>query len=277
MQLLLETKKRVISVLLFFALFILVPTISKAENYQHLVVFGDSLSDNGIDDGNGFLRNSNGKVWPEYLAGLMAVKTLDVRAWSGATSGRGNYNTNASDWSGLLWQVKNYRPTTPLNKTLAIVQIGTNDLHDPDKKITPEQVSANVENALKQLSAKGIKNIIVWNLNTTVVSPGYTDKQYEWYEYYKDKKDTATEQYIKFNHLIKNTVNQLNSHQQSTNILLFDANVALTEIAKKFENTTTPWRDTKYYPKENGWFWFDHWHYMTETHKYIADYLFQLI
>jgi lysophospholipase L1-like esterase len=268
-------KKSALSIMIFIALFIFGPGISHAIEFQHLVVFGDSLSDNGIDDGHGFLRYSNGKVWPEYLAERMGVKTLEVRAWSGAMSGMGNYNSNAKDWSGLSWQVQEFTPATTMENTLIIVQIGTNDLHDPDMKITPAQVVDNVVKVLKQLSSKGAKNIILWNLNTTLVSPGYTDKKYEWFDYYKSKKEAAIKQFKKFNQLIQDAVNGFNAKQKTIRVVLFDADSALTEIAKKFENITTPWKGTKYYPKKGGWFWFDHWHYMTVTHRYIADYLFK--
>ena len=251
--------------------------ISQAKSFQHLVVFGDSLSDNGIDDGHGFLRYSNGKVWPEYLAERIGAKTVDVRAWSGAMSGMGNYNSNAKDWSGLLWQVREYTPTTAMDETLIIAEIGTNDLHDPDMKITPKQVVGNVVKALEQLSSKGVKHLMLWNLNTTLVPPGYTDKKYEWFEYYKTKKDAAIEQFGQFNLLIQNAVADFNKRDKSIQVILFDANSAVAEIAKEFTNTTTPWKGTKFYPKKGEWFWFDHWHFMTETHKYLSDYVFKAL
>lgn len=41
-----------------------------------LVVFGDGLSDDGaevsIHESHGFLRNSNGPIWPEYLNRMLA-------------------------------------------------------------------------------------------------------------------------------------------------------------------------------------------------------------
>ena len=94
------------------------PLLAQNSGIEHLVVFGDSHSDNGFDDGHGFESYSNGKVWPEYLADSLRVKTLDVRAWGGAFSGMGNEGNNAKDWSGLLWQVQEYNSYIELNKTL---------------------------------------------------------------------------------------------------------------------------------------------------------------
>ncbi|PIC47270.1 hypothetical protein B9Z55_006679 [Caenorhabditis nigoni] len=39
-----------------------------------LIVFGDSLSDDGVEaegESHGFLRNCNGKVWPEYVNAML--------------------------------------------------------------------------------------------------------------------------------------------------------------------------------------------------------------
>ena len=244
------------------------------KTFQNLVVFGDSLSDNGIDNGHGFLRNSNGKMWPEYLAELMGLQSLEIRAWSGAMSGMGNYNSNAREWSGLLWQVQKFTPTTAMNNTLIIVQIGTNDLHDPDIKITTEQVVTNVVITLEKLAAKGVRYLMLWNLNASLLSPGYIDEKYNLFDYYKDKKDAATEQFRQFNLQIHAAVNDFNKKQNSMQVILFDTNSVIARIKKEFENTTAPWKETGFFPKKGGWFWFDHWHYMTETHKYLSEHVF---
>lgn len=82
---------------------------ASAENkFKKIVAFGDSVSDNAFDDGHGFRRYSNGKIWVEYLGGMLGCESVDDRAWGGAMSGQGNYNAPAKDWSGLLWQVEQY-------------------------------------------------------------------------------------------------------------------------------------------------------------------------
>ena len=45
----------------------------------HLTVFGDSLSDDGIEVGDssyGFNRNSNGPVWSEYLNKMLGCEKV---------------------------------------------------------------------------------------------------------------------------------------------------------------------------------------------------------
>ncbi|WP_276607142.1 SGNH/GDSL hydrolase family protein [Psychromonas sp. SP041] len=244
---------------------------------HHLVVFGDSMSDNGFENGHGFQRYSNGKVWAEYLAKKMDLTTLDVRAWGGATSGKGNYRSNARDWSGLLWQTEQYTPATNMDNTLVVVEIGYNDLHDPDINISAIQVMENVIEGLKQLFSKGVKHILLWNLNTTLVFPGYTDKNYQSFNYYQNKNETAQSTFKEYNQLINLAIHELNQKYQTITIDLFDANLAINEISKKFENITTPWIETGKYPKIGQWFWFDHWHYMTEAHSKIADYLYKYL
>ena len=242
-----------------------------SSNYDHLVVFGDSHSDNGFDDGHGFELYSNGKVWPEYLADRLEVQSLEVRAWGGAFSGMGNEGNNAKDWSGLLWQVQQYAPSTNMDSTLIIIEIGFNDLHDPNYNISPTQVVDNIISAMSELSSKGAKRIILWNLNTSLVPPAFTNKNYHMYDYYKDKIEFAQKQFKIFNTIIEDSVIQYNSNQNNIRVDLFDADYEITEISKKFEDITTPYKNSKYYPKQGKWFWFDQWHFMTETHKYIAE------
>jgi lysophospholipase L1-like esterase len=254
-----------------------IPIFAQNSGFEHLVVFGDSHSDNGFDDGHGFESYSNGKVWPEYLADSLRVKTLDVRAWGGAFSGMGNEGSNAKDWSGLLWQVQEYNSYIELNKTLVIVEIGFNDLHDPVYKISPTQVVDNIINALKILSSKGIKHVIVWNVNINPMPPAFTYNKYPSYKYYNKEIKFAKKQFEEFNSLIRSAVIRFNADQKNTKTYLWDAEKEITEIAENFEDTITIYKNSKFYPKKGKWFWFDEWHFMTETHHYVANRIFQFI
>jgi phospholipase/lecithinase/hemolysin len=94
------------------------------------------------------------------------------------------------------------------------------------------------------------------------------------YDYYKDKIEFAQKQFKIFNTIIEDSVIQYNSNQNNIRVDLFDADYEITEISKKFEDITTPYKNSKYYPKQGKWFWFDQWHFMTETHKYIAEQIY---
>ena len=123
--------------------------------YKRIVAFGDSMTDNGYDNGHGFQRYSNGKVWVEYLAEMLRVGDVEVYAWGGARSGYGNDHPNANDWSGLLWQIEHYSPSGSVRQTLFTVEIGINDLHDPSNGITAQTVIDNLLLFIANLIDKG--------------------------------------------------------------------------------------------------------------------------
>ena len=140
-------KKRT-PIILLMVLFLCLPHGASAGQFKNIIAFGDSISDNAFDDGHGFRRYSNGKIWVEHLGDMLGSEFVEVRAWGGAMSGKGNYNGAAKDWSGLLWQIDQYTPSTNMDETLFTIEIGVNDLHDPSKKIPPKQV---VDNLLKAM------------------------------------------------------------------------------------------------------------------------------
>ena len=251
--------------------------VASTREIKALVVFGDSMSDNGHVDGHGFFRSSNGKVWPEYLSDMLSPEKLDVRAWGGATSGQGNYNANASDWSGLLWQVDRYEPAYDMARTLVVVEIGFNDLHDPENEIQPQQVVDNVIKALNRLAVKGVRNLVVWNIFTSPVSPGYTDVNYDQYQHYHGKQDQARRDFAEYNALLPAALAEFEKSHPSVKLLFFDADRIIAKIAERFQDKTSTWQFTWYAPDKDKWFFFDHWHFMTDVHRHIAREIFALL
>ncbi|KAK6738293.1 hypothetical protein RB195_020418 [Necator americanus] len=76
---------------------------------QSLIVFGDSLSDDGVEaigESHGFARNSNGKIWPEYVERMLQCDEYLNYAYSGAKSSMDNFYFDG--WSGVSWQVQKY-------------------------------------------------------------------------------------------------------------------------------------------------------------------------
>ena len=58
----------------------LVPGLSAAAaaaQFDRVIAFGDSLTDDAFGDGHGFNRYSNGPVWVDYLAAELAIPTVD--------------------------------------------------------------------------------------------------------------------------------------------------------------------------------------------------------
>jgi phospholipase/lecithinase/hemolysin len=269
--------KRKFHLVFVLAFCFVLPQFASATQFKNIIAFGDSLSDNAFDDGHGFRRYSNGKVWVEYLGEMLGSGLIEVRAWGGAMSGQGNFNPPAKDWSGLFWQLDKYTPTTKMDQTLFTIEIGINDLHDPNNKITPQQVVENIVKAMERLAAKGAKYIMIWNIPTSITFPGYTDEKYEWYSYYAPLKDGAYALFGKFNELIDDAVADFDKKHPDVTVYFFDFDGTMKEIKTKFEDTTNPWLGSYLYPKAGKWMWWDHWHFMTETHKYIAERAYDLI
>ena len=75
-------------------------------SFSKTVAFGDSVSDNGFQDGAGFQPYTNGYVWVEYLAHSLPGGPVPVKsyAWGGAMTNKANYDK--IDWSGLLWRIR---------------------------------------------------------------------------------------------------------------------------------------------------------------------------
>ncbi|HWR45856.1 SGNH/GDSL hydrolase family protein [Sporomusa sp.] len=281
MSKMMSNKRSLMVVCLFTVTIILwayLPQTASAEGeFTKIVVFGDSWSDNGFDDGYGFRYYSNGKLWYEYLANMLGVKSVEGRAWGGALSGQGNYNSPAKTWSGLLWQVQGYTPDLETGQTLFAIEIGINDLHDPSMKIPPSAVVENVRKAMVDLIGKGAKHIIVWNLPASITFPGYTSEKYEWYSYYAPKLNDAKAQFVKYNELIAVAVAAEAQNHADVKIYFYDTDNGMKEIHKKFQSTTTKWGGSYLYPNPGEYMWYDEWHLMTETHKYISEQVYDLL
>jgi thermolabile hemolysin len=151
----------------FLALLLVIPSVAAASQFSQIVVFGDSLS----DDGNLYAldpdsvpaskyyqgRFSNGPVWVEYLAEAdLLDATLVNNAIAGAT-------TDGSSPPGLLLQVSTYVATAQaLPDALYVIWIGANDFLGGNSDFkTP---AANIGTALADLADFGAKNFLVVDL-----------------------------------------------------------------------------------------------------------------
>ena len=142
----------------------------QAQEFTHIVAFGDSFTDNGYIDGHGFNRDSNGKVWVEYLSDKLQAENLDNRAWGGARTDDGHYL--GFDWSGLNWQIDRFELESKPEETLFTVWIGVNDYWDA--KNDPADSVNNIERGLEKLIAKGAKHLVVLDIGSFM--DGYAKK-----------------------------------------------------------------------------------------------------
>ncbi len=151
----------------------LVFAAGRVEPINQLYVFGDSLSDVGtVFRSTGGMyppqptyfqgRYSNGRVWVEYLAERLKIKSSHVNnfACGGATSGSES-NTFVP---GSLTQVQSFTQKHPrtLPNSLYVLWAGANDYLQGVNSVTvPVE---NVTRAAASIANIGAKNILVANL-----------------------------------------------------------------------------------------------------------------
>jgi phospholipase/lecithinase/hemolysin len=162
--------------------FLSVAAVANADPFSAVVVYGDSLSDNG----NLFAasgqppapyfqgRRSNGPVAVEQFADALGVPLVDF-AWIGATTGIGNYGdqgttttTGTFSLPGMQVELAGSLPLIGpyLNDGLFVVWGGANDFLAPSPlDLTPQAVVnrgvANVLGIVTALQGLGAQNILV--------------------------------------------------------------------------------------------------------------------
>jgi hypothetical protein len=144
---------------------------AQAATLKYIVAFGDTLTDNGYSDDGGFGRFSNGYIWIEYLALPICNSCIENDAWAGARTDYKNYF--GFDWSGLLWQIKEYKLSTPAEETIYFIWAGAYDYMDGvgDPKVSTH----NVMIAIQTLVDRGAQNIVVMNLPNLTVAPRFNN------------------------------------------------------------------------------------------------------
>jgi phospholipase/lecithinase/hemolysin len=263
----LENRLSSLALVLALALGPGLPAAAAAAQFDRVIAFGDSLTDDAFGDGHGFTRYSNGPVWVDYLAAELAIPTVENRAWSGAMTGTGN--ANAFDWSGLGWQVEQFAPPPDLAATLFTVWIGTNDLYTGEADVAAS--IGNVRRALDGLAAKGARHLLVVSQPDITLAPAYRAGTK-----YADKAARVRELVQEFNRSLDATLadsgDGFAARHPEVELYRVDAHALFDKIAKDgtFKNTTEPWFGTYQYPDPHGYMWWDDWHPMTEVHRRVA-------
>lgn len=269
-----KTKLLLVLVFQFLCLF---SNVANAKTITNVIIFGDSLSDRGTTQYGGFNRYSNGRVWPEYLTASLCNTCLEDYAWGGAKSDNTNYN--GLNWSGLLWQVDQYKPNSDPKKSLYIIWIGGNDLINGDKEGAP--IAKNIDTAINKLVLKGAKNIVVLTLPDFTLVPAYNDKHLPEYNKFFPVAANVKKQIMAYNAALKQLIPQKN--KEFTKIQVHLNYIDLTELFdtiienNAYNNTMNPWLGTYKYPSNDGYMWWDAWHPMTSVHASIADHVSQVL
>jgi phospholipase/lecithinase/hemolysin len=176
-----------------FALLAL-PALSSASPFSSVVVYGDSLSDNGNLFALAGLpgppyfegRRSNGPVAVEQLAAALGSPLVDF-AWIGATSGIGNYADNGTTTStgfaslpGMQTELAGSQGSLGpfLAGGLFIVWGGANDFLAPSPLDTTPQDTVNrgvadIVGIVTTLRGLGAQNILVPGMPDLGLTPSY--------------------------------------------------------------------------------------------------------
>ncbi len=158
---------------------------ANANSYPAVVVYGDSLSDNGnlfaatgsppapYFDG----RFSNGPVAVEQLAALLGSPLYDF-AWGGATTGIGNQADGGTQTTlgafgipGMLTELAAYPvPPALIPSSLFVVWGGANDFEINGSVTT---AIANIDTIVTTLQAEGATHILVPGLPDLALTPEF--------------------------------------------------------------------------------------------------------
>ncbi|MEA2059964.1 MAG: SGNH/GDSL hydrolase family protein [Thermodesulfobacteriota bacterium] len=237
---------------------------SSAMAWTHIVAFGDSLSDNGSEDGCGIQRFSNGDVWVEYFAEQMDC-TLEDRAWGGAVTGGEDKQVPS-----LLEQVSEFTAQTPevSKDTLITLWAGGNDL----RTITPESDAAsiiqnsvvNIGQALTMLISHGAETILIANMPNLGATPGMNKSEIT--------LNAGNQVSLGFNSGLTAVLEQFS--EADATIYLLDAYSVLNNWieSSEFDNVTDQFSEAE--DTEQSYLFWDDLHPTTSAHSKLADEVF---
>jgi len=175
---------------LLLILFLLgLSSVASAGAYSDLVVYGDSLSDNGnlfAFDGGTFPpppywmgRESNGPVAVEDLGHSLGLPLLDF-AWIGATTGVGNIVDGGTQTTlgtlglpGMLTQLAaTHNQVSPTS--LVVVWGGTNDFEsDGFSQVTAQLAVSDILSIVAELQGIGVMKIVVPGMPDLGLTPAF--------------------------------------------------------------------------------------------------------
>ncbi len=230
-------RNRLLPVLLVLALLFIFPFLCHATQFNNLVAYGDSLS----DDGN-VARFTDGAIWVETLAGYLDAELHDF-AYGGATTGYDN-PAISSPYTGLQWQVETYG--APINDALYTVWAGANDFLQERSFIT---AANNIGVALEKLYAFGARDILVGNLPDIGATPAYIGTT-----------DSTIAHYwtLGFNAQLENVLSDFEESYDDAILYKLDA----FDIFSSYVPGSPEWAEL---------FWVDGFHPSSVGHQLIAD------
>jgi cholinesterase len=231
--------------------------------FDHLVVFGDSLSDTGNAG-----RFSNGGVWVEQLADTLKLP-LTASERGGLNFAVGGAKVEEGPQS-LRAQVEEFlKLPRPSGRTLYVIWGGGNDvlaaIGEPDALSKTNGAAASLKRILAELIARGASDLLVPNLPDVSLTPEV--------QAHGTKAITKARRLsLDFNKAVEQSLSDL--IHSSTSFRLYRLDVAaMAERARKdpasygFTNISTPCRASARCEKYLFW---DEIHPTTEAHAHLA-------
>jgi len=279
-----NSKQLTMRIAALLAALLALSSLALAGSYNGVVVYGDSLSDNG--NLYNFIhyppppywhgRFSNGPVAVEYLATYYSAPLSDF-AWGGATSGvgdEGDFGTQTRlgllGLPGMLTQyVYNLNKITPslAANALFVLWGGANDFDTNGlTTATADRAVADLVALINALKLKGVQHILVLNMPDLGVTPSYRNSG-------KSAQGTQLSSYF-------NT--KLAAALQGTGVKSFDTFALLDDIVANpskygFSNVTDPCYNGlfKVCSNPNAYLFWDTIHPTTYAHYLLAYYVEQ--
>ncbi|KAL1915526.1 uncharacterized protein VTP21DRAFT_6650 [Calcarisporiella thermophila] len=262
--------------------------------YKHLVVFGDSYSDNGHPRNKSYWvppppylggRTSNGYMWNEYLAKHFGAN-LHNYAYSGATADNSivfRPVPSVNQQLDLYYTdcAKNGKITLDPAKTLHAIWIGVNDLFDIFfNKLNAEkyeQSTKAIGKSLKNLYEHGARQFLLLNIPPIEHMPVVSEKTDG------DPKEIAEfrERVQEYNEMLERALLEfLAKTDGDAHLVLFDSFIMFDKIINRPPPDFCDVEHACYYrgvvcSKPNCYLWWDTWHPTTYMHGRIADAIFR--
>lgn len=279
-------------------LFLSLSTSLYAEQYSHVVAFGDSLTDHSglnqyVPDAPEAFTNCEGTpcVWVEYMAAQLEMD-VDNNAIGGAMS-RGHsdediqaaMDAGALPPLGLVGQVDTYVSQSPEfdpKNTLFTIWIGGNDLLEffrgESSAATPEALvqgaMANIEAAVTDLIDAGALNFLVLNLPDLSQTPAFNQQP-------EDTRNRISELVQGFNQALSVTLEGIEYQNSGVAMISLDIFSFMNRLIDQgiFNNTTGTYLelDAEGNPTGNvngeadDFLFYDPIHPTTRAHAIIGD------
>ncbi len=261
-------------------IYLITPFEAFSTEFSDIVIFGDSLSDNGnlytqtqglVPDARQYYegRFSNGPVWVEYLADKLQIDgSLYNYAYGGAS-------TNSLAPPGLPSQIDSFlikRPfsTNMRSNSLFIIWIGANDFLIYNRKDYASS-SENIAECLEALAAHGFNNILVLTLPNLGAIPKMNKSQSTYSDY--------EERTILFNNELEDIISNLKDQYPYNTIYFFNVFTIFEDIVDNphkygFANAADVCPNfyiNENYLNDGRYLFWDDVHPTTEAHMLLAS------